>query len=234
MEKQRFSVRQLAVIGLLSALVFVFSWFQIPIGDVARIHLGNVFCALSGLLFGPLAGGLASGFGSMLFDFTNPLYIAESWITFLTKFFIGFVAGLIAHRGARVSLKKDILGAALGSISYVALYLLKSYIMMYWIEGQALGAVQTQLITKGVTSLTNAVLAVVVSVLLAKMTRPALRKATILPPERGRAAREKHSKKPLKACFQRLFCSCNMMARQKKRCAWLKKTHSKKPEGSWF
>ena len=97
MEKtsNRFTVRRLAVTGLLSALVFVFSWIQIPIGEVARIHLGNVFCALSGLLFGPLTGGLASGFGSMLFDFTNPLYIAESWITFITKFFIGFLAGLI-------------------------------------------------------------------------------------------------------------------------------------------
>ena len=182
-EKQKFSVRQLAVIGLLSALVFVFSWVQIPLGDVARIHLGNVFCALSGLLFGPLTGGLASGIGSMLFDFTNPAYIAESWITFLTKFFIGFLAGLIAHRGKTVTMSRDILGASVGSITYVVLYLLKSFIMKYYIEGQALAAVQTQLVTKGVTSLTNAVMAIVVSVLLAKLTRPALRRAGILPVE---------------------------------------------------
>lgn len=182
MEKtgNRFSVRQLAIVGLLSALVFVFSWVQIPIGEVARIHLGNVFCALSGLLFGPLTGGLASGFGSMLFDFTNPLYIAESWITFLTKFFIGFLAGLIAHRGGKTTLGGDVLGAAVGSMAYVALYLAKSFIIKYWIEGQALGAVQAQLVTKGVTSLINAVLAVVASVLLVKAVRPALRRAGIL------------------------------------------------------
>ena len=116
MEKtsNRFTVRRLAVTGLLSALVFVFSWIQIPIGEVARIHLGNVFCALSGLLFGPLTGGLASGFGSMLFDFTNPLYIAESWITFITKFFIGFLAGLIAHR--RVRGQRDVCGAVLAEV----------------------------------------------------------------------------------------------------------------------
>jgi len=169
MEKtsNRFTVRRLAVTGLLSALVFVFSWIQIPIGEVARIHLGNVFCALSGLLFGPLTGGLASGFGS-------------SWITFITKFFIGFLAGLIAHRSGNISLGRDVLGASVGSVTYVALYLLKSFIMKFYIEGQALGAVQTQLVTKGVTSLINAVLAVVVSVLLAKAVRPALRKAGIL------------------------------------------------------
>ena len=74
--KQHEKVKKIAVTGLLSALVFLFSWVQIPIGDVARLHLGNVFCALSGLLFGPLVGGIASGFGSMLFDFTNPAYIA--------------------------------------------------------------------------------------------------------------------------------------------------------------
>ena len=55
-----------------------------------------------------------------------------------------------------------------------------AFIMKFYIEGQALGAVQTQLVTKGVTSLINAVLAVVVSVLLAKAVRPALRKAGIL------------------------------------------------------
>lgn len=72
------------------------------------------------------------------------------------------------------------LGASVGSVTYVALYLLKSFIMKFYIEGQALGAVQTQLVTKGVTSLINAVLAVVVSVLLAKAVRPALRKTGIL------------------------------------------------------
>ncbi len=182
MEKtsKRFSVKQLAITGLLSALVFVFSWLQIPIGDTARIHLGNVFCALSGLLFGPLTGGLASGFGSMLFDFTNPAYIAECWVTFLTKFFIGFLAGLIARRGETSSIGRDAVGAAIGSLTYVVLYLMKTFVKKYWIEGQALGAVQTALVAKGVTSVINAVLAVVVSVLLARAVRPALKKAGIL------------------------------------------------------
>ena len=178
--KSKMSVYTISAIGVMTAVSFISNFFSIPLGTLTRIHLGNVFCALSGLLFGPLTGGLASGFGSMLFDFTNPLYIAESWITFITKFFIGFLAGLIAHRSGNISLGRDVLGASVGSVTYVALYLLKSFIMKFYIEGQALGAVQTQLVTKGVTSLINAVLAVVVSVLLAKAVRPALRKAGIL------------------------------------------------------
>ncbi len=181
MHKKTFSVKQLSVIGLLSALVFVFSWFQIPIGDVSRIHLGNVFCALGGLLFGPLVGGFSAGFGSMLFDFTNPAYIAESWITFITKFVLGYVAGAIAHgKFGKKALIKDAIGAICGCLSYVALYLLKSFIIMFYIEAQAIGAVQVQLVTKGISSFTNALLAVIISLVLAQMLRPYLKRAGII------------------------------------------------------
>ena len=124
--KEIWSVQRLAVFGLMSALVFASSWMQIPIGDVSRVHLGNGFCASTGLLFGPWVGGLASGMGSMLFDFTNPLYIAESWITFLTKFFIGFLAGS-SPAGRRQKNRQPsacgIVGAVTGTLAYVVLYL---------------------------------------------------------------------------------------------------------------
>lgn len=175
-----FTARRLAAFGVMSALVFVSSWMQIPIGEVTRIHLGNGFCALTGLLFGPAIGGLASGVGSMLFDFTNPLYIAESWITFILKFFIGFLAGAISHyRVAQngFTKAKDILGAAVGAGAYVLLYLGKTLVIKLWIEHQALGAVQAQLVTKLAASSINAAAAVFVSVLLAAALRPALARA---------------------------------------------------------
>lgn len=180
MEKKFWSVQRLSVFGLMSALVFASSWMQIPIGDVSRIHLGNGFCALTGLLFGPWVGGLASGVGSMLFDFTNPLYIAESWITFLTKFFIGFLAGLIAKGGKQrkaPSMAKDIVAALVGTLTYIVLYMGKSFVIKFYLEGQALEAVQVQLLTKLVSSLINAGAGVLVAVLLAKALRPALKKA---------------------------------------------------------
>lgn len=175
-----FTARRLAAFGVMSALVFVSSWMQIPIGEVTRIHLGNGFCALTGLLFGPAIGGLASGVGSMLFDFTNPLYIAESWVTFILKFFIGFLAGWISHAGAAekgFSRARDILGAAAGAAAYVALYLGKTLVVKLLLERQALGAVQVQLVTKLAASSINAVAAVIVSVLLASALRPALARA---------------------------------------------------------
>ena len=183
MEKKYWSVQRLAVFGVMSALVFTSSWMQIPIGDVSRVHLGNGFCALTGLLFGPWVGGLASGVGSMLFDFTNPMYIAESWITFLTKFAIGFLAGLISWGGLKQkaaavhTMGRDIAGAVAGVLAYVVLYMGKSFIVMYYIERQTLGAVQVQLLTKLLSSLINAGAGVLVAVILAGALRPALKRA---------------------------------------------------------
>ena len=168
-KNERFTARKLAIVGLLSALVFVSSWMQIEVGP-ARFHLGNGFCALA---------GLSAGFGSMLFDLTNPAYISGCLITFVTKFVIGYLAGLIAHKG-KISTKKDILGTLAGSIAYIVLYMAKSFVEMYWIEGQAMGAVQVRLAAKFSASCVNAAVALVVATLLAAALRPALRRAKIL------------------------------------------------------
>ena len=115
----------------------------------------------------------------MLFDFTNPAYISGCLITFATKFVIGYLAGLIAHRGP-VSTRKDILGTLAGSVAYIVLYMAKSFVEMYWIEGQAMGAVQVRLAAKLSASCVNAAVALVVATLLAAALRPALRRAKVL------------------------------------------------------
>ena len=102
-------VRQFAFIGVMAALVFVTTNFlsiKIPVGaGQTQIHMGNVMCILSGLLFGPVSGGLASGIGSMLVDLMNPAWAPEFWITFINKFVMGFVAGLISHMGKQSKVK---------------------------------------------------------------------------------------------------------------------------------
>ena len=74
--RSRFTTHKIVLIGLMSALVLIFSGFRIlvPISvDNAAIQLGNIMCVLSGLLLGP-AGGLSCAIGSALYDLTNPLY----------------------------------------------------------------------------------------------------------------------------------------------------------------
>ena len=128
---KRFSTVRLAVLGMMTALVFAGNFFRIIIplstGQTA-FTLANIMCCLSGLLLGPI-GGLAAGLGSALYDLTNPLYASECWLTFLTKGAMGLGAGLAmlpARRRSEMGYGRCLLGAGLGCAVYYVLYFTKS------------------------------------------------------------------------------------------------------------
>jgi len=181
------TLRCLLRLALLSALVFAGSYIRITIPlpiDKAAIHLGNVMCVLSGLLMGPL-GGLPAAFGSAFFDLTNPIYAAEAPITFLTKFFIGFLAGLISHHKNRDGLVQswNITGGIVGSLTYVVLYMTKSWLFGIYVYGlQPALALYTYVLPKLLTSLFNGAVAVTCAVPLAAVIRSALKKSGLMQP----------------------------------------------------
>ena len=55
-EKRKFNTYDIVLVGVMSAVVFAANFLSIPIGDVTRIHFGNVFCVLSGILLGAVRG----------------------------------------------------------------------------------------------------------------------------------------------------------------------------------
>ena len=181
---KKFSIRQVAFIGIMAALVYVTSaYLQINIPTAigsTRLHMGNVMCLLSGLLLGPLQGGLAAGIGSMFFDLTNPLYIASAPFTFAFKFLMAWICGCIAHKCGKEVLWKTILGAAIGAIAYVILYLSKSFIEDHFVLGLPLDAVILTVTQKGLVSTVNGIIAAVVSVPLYLTLRPLLQKANLM------------------------------------------------------
>ncbi len=166
--------------GLMAALVFLGSMLRItlPVNvGTTSFHLGNIMCALSGMILGPVGGGLASGIGSLLYDFTNPLYIAESWITFLTKGAYGVVVGLVVwgRKGDKLSYSRGVVATVAGAVSYAALYLFKGFA---W-DGLLLGGLQAgpaaaALAAKLPATAFNAVIAVVCAPALAIAIQKAL------------------------------------------------------------
>ena len=181
--------RAIVTVALMAALVLVFSYIQIiiptPLGKT-RLHLGNVMCLLAALLFGKTKGGLAAGLGSMFFDLFDPVYLPECWITFIMKFTMAFVCGAIAHSGAKAAevsggkkraSARQIIGAVCGALSYVALYVGKTFVVERLVKGYELETVLVTMTTKGTVSLVNALIAVAASLLLAAALRPALKKA---------------------------------------------------------
>ncbi len=183
-KKRKFSINQLTVIGLMSAMVFVATNFRIeiptPLGKT-MLHLGNVMCLLSGLMFGGVMGGLSAGFGSAIFDLFNPDFAPEFWITFILKFAMGFIAGSISHmnnyKGENKSV--NIIAAITGAAAYVALYITKTIILQYFILESKWEAVIAVAGTKLIVSSVNAVIAVIASITLMLSIYPALKKAGI-------------------------------------------------------
>ncbi len=187
-QKRNIRTSTITAIGLLTALVFVCNYIQIPIAtgiDNTRIHLGNIMCLLAALLLGSWRGGLAAGLGSFFFDITYPAFVSTSWVTFILKFVMAFVCGAIAHSGAKKTENGDpkigrvIIGTAAGALIYVALYLAKNYIENYLLLGMELETVLTAMATKGVVSLINAAFSIPAAVALNAALRPALRRANL-------------------------------------------------------
>ncbi len=169
-----FTTKKIALVAMMATLVFVASvvlQIQIPtvLGNT-RLHMGNVLCLLSGLLLGPTLGGLAAGTGSMLYDLTNPLYFSSAPTTFLFKFFMAWICGRIAQRS--LSKKNIVFASLVGAFSYVALYLIKSFISQLVIYQMPLNTIFIMLLQKGSVSLVNAVISVIVVVPLSSALLP--------------------------------------------------------------
>lgn len=180
--KTKLTTKKIVFTALMAALTTAGSALRITlpleIAGTTSFHLGNILCALSGLLLGPWLGGLASGIGSMIYDMLNPLYISECWITFLFKGAYGLVAGLIAYSGRKEwNYGKAVLSTVAGALTYAVLYLAKSF----FYNGLLLSCLTTDaalltLLGKLPATTFNAVIAVVGAPLLAVAIRAALKK----------------------------------------------------------
>lgn len=156
---------KLVAIGMMAALCFIGNYIQIPLFADTRIHFGNVFIILSGLLFGPIPGGLAAGIGAGIYDLFDPRFLLSAPTTFLTKFAMGFICGYLAKSAKRVKPEAvHITGSAvIGQLTYIVLYLGKTY-MEKRILGNEIGTVMVEIVEKLFASSVNAIIAVAVAV----------------------------------------------------------------------
>ena len=190
MKQKSITTKKIVVTALLAALTVAGSAIRvtlpIDIGGNTSFHLGNIMCALAGLLLGPWYGALAAGIGSMIYDFTNPLYIAESWITLLTKGAYGLVAGLVFLAASKLFQKQEgavwasyvkaALATTAGAVTYAVLYLLKSYIKSIVISGLTHDAAMLALAAKLPATIFNGVVAIIFAPILIVAIKAALKK----------------------------------------------------------
>lgn len=176
-------IMKIVTVGLMAALVFVGNYLSFPIPNgflVSRIHLGNSMCLLAGLLFCGSTGGLASGIGGALYDLLNPAYVLSAPYTFISKFAMGYVAGKLNKRNSNgvIPISTTITAAVLGQLTYIVLYLVKSFFTVLIIGGTA-EAAWAAVGTNAVTSSINAVISVIIAVPLYAALRAALTKTPV-------------------------------------------------------
>lgn len=180
-KKSKLSVYTLSAIGVMTAVSFISNFISIPIGTLTRIHMGNVFCSLSGILLGPVYGGVAGGLGAFFYDFTNPLYVAEAPITLFNKFFIGFFAGLISHKGGHYGEKASLnfVGALVGNLAYTLLFYGKNFISEYFLLRLEMNTIIANMPVRLSASALQIPLTLIVTMILAPFFLKAIQKAGI-------------------------------------------------------
>lgn len=183
-------VYKLVLTALMAALCYVaFTFLKIPIptfgGDYVALHIGNAFCVLAALLLGGVYGGLAGSLGMTIADLLDPVYITSAPKTFLLKLCIGLIAGLIAHKIARITEEHDskyvFKWTLIASVAALGFNVVMDPIVGYFYKNYVLG-VQSDAAkimstwAAGVTFI-NAVAGTVVVLAVYMAVRPVLKKA---------------------------------------------------------
>lgn len=171
----------IALAAMMIAIVYFSNYISISTGDSgSRLHVANAICLLAGLLFGGVRGALIAGLGSALFDVFT-IYAAEAWVTFITKGTMAFVCGFIYNsRQSKISKNTFLFVACIaGALSYIALYLIKSYIQDRWIVPLPLDVIPAKMVVRLISASINGLFAIIVAPLLYGSLYPAIKKAGI-------------------------------------------------------
>ena len=193
MGKRKQTVIKLAQTALLAALCFVsFTFLQIKIpmpgGDATSLHIGNAFCVLAALLLGGVYGGLAGAIGMTIADILDPIYIVGAPKTFILKFCIGLIVGLVAHRIAKINESTDkkyvFRWSLIASIAGLGFNVIADPLVGYFYKQYILGQLQqmAEVLAKWSTATTfvNAVVSTVLVAVLYNVLRPVLLKSGLL------------------------------------------------------
>ena len=182
MKKKPFSTYKLVFWAMMAAIVCVVTLFRFPLLG-SKVHFANTMCLLSGLLFGPVGGGIAAGLGSALYDALFDQYeLIQCLVTFASKFMMAFVCAVVARSATdEVPSKWRVLvSCILGAITYVVLYMLKTFIFQKFVYGFPVDAVWVTMLSKLPASLINAVFAVITAPILYFAIAPTLRRSGLL------------------------------------------------------
>lgn len=185
-------VYKLSMAALFAALCYIgFAYFKIdiPVGtEKTAFHLGNVFCVLAALFIGPFWGGLSGAVGMTIADLTSG-YVTSAPKTFLLKLCIGLIAGFVAHKVFHISKDSErkvplpvatVLSCTAGMAFNVVADPVVGYFYKMYVLGVPQEAANIWAKMGAMTTLVNAVVAVIAATVFYLALRPALKRTYLL------------------------------------------------------
>lgn len=130
MNKSRIILIKIIYIAIFSSLCFIGTMISIPFG-ASKVHLGNFFCILTGLLCGGLIGGISGSLGMGL----NDIVFGYSYTTYLRTFILKFLMGYIAGTLFQILIKKKCKGTLLIFIALLFTVALFAFILYEYLIG---------------------------------------------------------------------------------------------------
>lgn len=127
------SLKRTVNAALFAALTFVATFvITIPTPTMGFVHLGDAFVLLSGIMLGPIWGGLAAGIGSMLADLVLG-YTISAIPSFAIKFLTALTAYYVVKHAKNAPLLKRFLLCLMSEttmvVGYFIYHMLKSLIL---------------------------------------------------------------------------------------------------------
>lgn len=186
-------LRKMVMAALFAALCYIgFTYFKIdiPVGtEKTAFHLGNVFCVLAALLLGGFWGGMAGAVGMTIADLTTA-YVTSAPKTFFLKLCIGLIVGLVAHKVFRLSRDGQerklplpaatVVSCAAGMAFNVVADPVVGYFYKMYVLGVPQQAADIWVKMGAVTTLVNAVIAVIAATVFYLALRPALKRGNLM------------------------------------------------------
>ena len=171
-----------ALMAALSYVVFTFLQIKItlPGGDATSFHLGNAVCVLGALLLGGVYGGIGGAIGMTIGDIFDPVYIIYAPKTFVLKFCIGLITGIVAHKLGKITESTDkkhvFKWSVIASICGMVFNMIFDPLVGYFYKRVIIGkpAAEVTLAWNITTTSVNAVLSVIVAVVIYNALRPVL------------------------------------------------------------
>lgn len=178
-----------AMFAALSYVGFAYLKIDIPVGaSSTAFHLGNVFVVLAALFLGGYWGGMAGAIGLTIADLTTQ-YVTSAPKTFVMKLCIGLITGFVAHNLFHLNQKGErkvpvsaaaFLSCAAGMGFNVVVDPILGYFYKQYLLGVPQELAKVWVKIGAVTTLVNAIIAVIVATVFYLALRAPLNRTGLL------------------------------------------------------